>query len=76
MKPAETSRMRELFSASGIRLDERQTALFARFYDLIERYNDELDLSRLKRSRTSSSSTSWTARSSPRSPTSRRRWWT
>jgi len=49
MKPAETSRMRELFSASGIRLDERQTALFARFYDLIERYNDELDLSRLKR---------------------------
>ena len=49
MKPAETSRMLELFAESGIRLDERQAALFARFYDLIERYNDELDLSRLKR---------------------------
>ncbi len=49
MKPAETSRMRELFAASGICLDERQAALFARFYDLIERYNDVLDLSRLRR---------------------------
>ena len=49
MKPAETSRMRELFAVSGIRLDERQATLFARFYDLLERYNDELDLSRLKR---------------------------
>jgi 16S rRNA G527 N7-methylase RsmG len=49
MKPAETSRMRELFAASGICLDERQATLFARFYDLLERYNDELDLSRLRR---------------------------
>ncbi len=49
MKPAETSRMLELFAASSLRVDERQAALFARFYDLLERYNDELDLSRLKR---------------------------
>lgn len=49
MKPAETSRMLELFAESGLSVDERQAALFARFYDLIERYNDELDLSRLRR---------------------------
>ena len=41
--------MLELFAASGIDLDKGRAALFARFYDLLERYNDELDLSRLKR---------------------------
>ncbi len=41
--------MLELFAASGIDLDKGRAELFARFYDLLERYNDELDLSRLKR---------------------------
>jgi len=49
VKPAEKSRMLELFARSGLAVDEGQAALFARFYELLARHNDKLDLSRLKR---------------------------
>ena len=41
--------MREIFTRSGIALDDSQIGRFGLFYELIARYNDELDLTRLRR---------------------------
>lgn len=41
--------MRELFTRSGIALDDSQIGKFGRFYELLVRHNDELDLTRLRR---------------------------
>ncbi len=41
--------MRQLFTRSGIALTKEQETAFTLFYDLLVRYNDEYDLSRLKK---------------------------
>ncbi|MGL4369758.1 MAG: 16S rRNA (guanine(527)-N(7))-methyltransferase RsmG, partial [Spirochaetota bacterium] len=43
------SRMESIFEDSGIALTPEQTDLFWRFYELFDRYNDEYDLSRIKK---------------------------
>lgn len=47
-KDESLSRMKELFTRSGISLDEAQIEKFRRFYELIIRHNDEFDLTRLR----------------------------
>jgi 16S rRNA (guanine527-N7)-methyltransferase len=42
-------KMEAAFSRSGLSLTPRQCDLFWRFYELFDRYNDEYDLSRIKR---------------------------